>query len=177
MAVAHCFFLALFAFSHLFILYRGYLPSACLFGTAGVLWENKPNPEGTEPSHSLCSPSVSPPFCLPPSVPLHPCVQIPSVCLMTPMLISHGAPAVPSAWCQHFLFICQLGCVTQAQRLIKNSTAMKKWKGEKARQWDIGHVTVSTDLSLLFSIFLCKNGSKIPTNHPTTLKGPHHDFL
>ena len=49
-------------FSHLFILYRGYLPSACLFSTAGVPRENKPTLEGIEQSHSppLTSPSPFP---------------------------------------------------------------------------------------------------------------------
>lgn len=104
---ALCCYSPFILFLHLFILWRGYLPSACLSSAAGVPRENKPTPAGMEQSHD--------PFYLPlPSPTLSMSLPICPASLPYDLVADKTrGPAVPSVWCQHFPLIqSQSCCVT-----------------------------------------------------------------
>lgn len=94
----------LILFSHLFILWRGYLHYACLSSTTGVPEENKPTRTCIKQFHNLPLPPPSPAsLCLPyPTASLPLC---PASLPYDPTTDKTRGPAVPSPWCQHFPLI------------------------------------------------------------------------
>lgn len=122
---ASCCYSRFILFSHIFILCRGYLPSACLSSTAGVPRENKPILTGMEQSHNpppLPIPTLSASSCPTTSLPICPA----SLPYDLDADKTRG-PAVPSAWCQHFPLIqSQSCCVTDGIGDQKQLPCLKK---------------------------------------------------
>ncbi len=124
---ALCCYSPVILFSHLFILWCGYLPSPCLSSTAGVPRENKPTPAGMEQSHNplslpLPSPTLSASSCPTVSLPICP-ASLPYDLVAD----KTRGPTVPSAWCQHFPLIqSQPCCVTDGLRWSKTAAQLKK---------------------------------------------------